>query len=358
MKLTLQIKLLPTEEQANILLETIKQANLACHRISEFAFKQKIFNNFKLHQALYHTLKAENILSAQMLVRCFGKVAQSYKANKKTLHVFRPLGAVAYDGRILSYKGTQASIWTVGGRLTIPFACHNPKYLPYIKGEADLVTRKGKFYLFQTVEISDTDIEDVEDFIGVDFGVNNIATLSDGTNFSSDSLNAVREKYQRTRSSVQSKGTRGSRKLLKRLGGRERRFATIINHTIAKRIVEKAVSQGKGIAIEDLTGIRESMKVRRSQRRKHHSWAFYQLRQFLSYKSVLSGVPLVIVDPHNTSRTCSRCGCIDKKNRKTQADFQCVQCGFSLNADINAAINIAKLGLSVNQPENRRSIVC
>ncbi len=358
MKLTLQIKLLPTEEESQILFETIKQANHVCDRISEFAFAQKIFNQFKLHQALYHDLKTEEILSAQMLVRCFGKVSQSYKVSKKTLHKFRPLGAIAYDSRILSYKGTVASIWAIGGRLSIPFVCHNPKYLPYIKGEADLVTKKGKFYLFQTVEIPDKDIEDVEEFIGVDFGINNIATLSDGTIYSSDSLNAVREKYQRTRSSVQSKGTRGSRKLLKRLGGREHRFATITNHTISKRIVKKAVSEKKGIAIEDLTYIRDTTVVRKGQKRKHHSWSFAQLRSFLSYKSLMAGIPLAVVDPRNTSRTCSECDHIDKKSRKSQSEFVCVQCGFSLNADINAARNIAKLGSFVNRPENRRFKVC
>jgi hypothetical protein len=52
----------------------------------------------------------------------------------------------------------------------MPFVCHNPKYLPYIKGESDLVYKKGKFYLFQTVDIPDEDVDDVEEFIGVDFG--------------------------------------------------------------------------------------------------------------------------------------------------------------------------------------------
>ncbi|MHB8368650.1 MAG: zinc ribbon domain-containing protein [Leptospirales bacterium] len=48
-----------------------------------------------------------------------------------------------------------------------------------------------------------------------------------------------------------------------------------------------------------------------------------------------------IVDPRNTSRQCSCCGCIDKKNRKSQSEFVCTQCHFSCNADFNAAINIA-----------------
>ncbi len=53
----------------------------------------------------------------------------------------------------------------------IDFVCHNPAYLPYIKGEADLVYKKGKFYLFQTVDVPEEDVEDVEEFIGVDMGL-------------------------------------------------------------------------------------------------------------------------------------------------------------------------------------------
>ncbi|MHB8423290.1 MAG: zinc ribbon domain-containing protein, partial [Leptospirales bacterium] len=70
---------------------------------------------------------------------------------------------------------------------------------------------------------------------------------------------------------------------------------------------------------------------------------------FILYKATMSGVPVLFVDPRNTSRQCSCCGYIDRKNRKSQSEFQCVQCGFSLNADWNAAINIASRA-SVNAP--------
>ena len=87
---------------------------------------------------------------------------------------------------------------------------------------------------------------------------------------------------------------------------------------------------------------RTERTVRRSQRAKHSSWSFFQLRFFLSYKAALAGVPLHIVDPRNTSRTCSACGHCAKANRKSQAAFVCVQCGNMMNADINAAINISR----------------
>ena len=172
MKLTLQMKLLPDDKQSKSLIETLKECNRVCNNISDTAWQNKIFNKFKLHHLVYHKIKSTSKLSAQALVRCIGKVADSYRPDKKTRRKFKPLGAIIYDIRILSYNIEKqiVSIWSVNGRLKIPFVCHNPKYLPYIKGEADLVYKKGKFYLFQTVEVPEDDVKNIEEFIGVDFG--------------------------------------------------------------------------------------------------------------------------------------------------------------------------------------------
>ena len=348
MKLTLQIKLLPGKQQSKSLLQTIKECNTICNEISNIAWEKKTFNQFKLHNLVYHPLKQSSNLAAQALVRCVSKVSDAYKLDKKKKRQFKPLGAITYDTRILSYskKDQEISIWSVVGRLKIPFVCHNPKYLPYIKGEADLIYKNGKFFLFQTIEVPEDDIDDVEEFIGIDFGVNQIATLSNGTQFGSESLNKVRDKYFKVRRSVQSKGTRGCKILLKRLKGKERRHATIINHAIAKQVVKQAKSLDKGIAIEDLTHIRERTTVRKAQRRKHHSWAFAQLRSFLTYKSLLAGVPLVAVNPQYTSQTCNACKTIGNRNGK---NFSCLSCGNMADADINAAKNIAQLGAFCKQ---------
>lgn len=350
MKLILQIKLLPSEKQFGDLKRTILESNKACNAISDIAWGKRVFNKYRLQRIVYYSIKNTFKLTAQVVVRCLCKVSDAYKKDKKTKRVFKPLGAITYDTRILSYNMAkqEVSIWSVDGRLKIPFVCHNAKYLPYIKGEADLVFNKGKFYLFQTVEVIEEDVHDVEKFIGVDFGVNQIATLSNGTQFGSEQLNDVRNKYYKTRKSLQSKGTRGSRKCLKRLSGREHRFATITNHTIAKQIVAKAQSQNTGIAIEDLTNIRDTTIVHKGQRRKHHSWSFAQLRLFLEYKAKLLGIPLEVVEAAYTSQTCSVCHSIGKRRGNI---FRCTYCGNVMDADINAARNIAQLGLLVNQPE-------
>lgn len=353
MKLTLKIKLLPTAEQADLLLETLRETNAVCNAISDIAWEKRIFNNFKLHHETYHVYKSTFKLSSQMLIRSIAKVADAYKLDKKTKRVFRPLGSIAYDARIMTYKPNNiVSLWCIGGRQKIPFVCHNPAYLPYIKGESDLVYKKGKFYLFQTVDVPEQDIDDIEEFIGVDFGLTTLVSTSDGVEHSADWINQYREKRQKVRSSIQSKGTRNSKKLLKRLSGKERTTATIINHTIAKSIVKSAKEQGKGISIEDLTNIRFTSKRRNKKfRTKLGRWSFGQLRSFLTYKAALKGVKLVAVEPRYTSRTCSSCHYIGERKNKV---FKCTnhKCEVDvIDADYNAAQNIALLGQIVNLPE-------
>ena len=364
MKLTLKIKLLPTDEQANLLLETMKEGNTVCKVISDVAWQEKIFNNFKLHHKVYHSYKATFKLSSQMLIRQIAKVADAYKLDKKTKRTFKPLGSIAYDSRIMTYKPNNiVSLWCIGGRQKIDFVCHNPDYIPYIKGEGDLVYKKGKFYLFQTVDVPEEDVEDVEEFVGCDFGLTDIVVTSDGVKHSADGLNKYREHRQKVRSSIQAKADtskrstkRNCRKLAKRLSGRERTHSQIINHTIAKSIILSAKESGKGVAIEDLTNIRFTSKRRNKKfRTKLGKWSFGQLRSFLEYKGLLYGVPVVVVDPRYTSQTCNMCNHLGKRTNKR---FKCDNCGNDIDADVNASLNIATLGAIVNSPFEKSTMYC
>ncbi len=359
-KLTLKIKLLPTDEQVNLLLDTLKEANAVCNAISDVAWGKRIFNNFKLHHEVYHAYKATFKLSSQVLVRCIAKVADAYKLDKKVKREFRTLGSIGYDSRIMTYKPNNiVSLWAIGGRIKIPFVCHNPDYLPYIKGEADLVYKKGKFYLFQTVDVPEEYIEDVEEFIGVDFGLQTLAYTSDGINHSAEWLNTYREHRQKVRSSIQSKGTRSSRKLLKRLSGKERTTANLVNHTISKSIVKSAKEQGKGISIEDLTNIRFTSKRRNKKfRTKLGKWNFSDLRAKLEYKALLNGVKLVVVNPAYSSQTCHSCKHIGKRTNKV---FKCTNtnCNVgSIDSDYNASKVISLLGRTVNCAGESNNMCC
>jgi IS605 OrfB family transposase len=139
-----------------------------------------------------------------------------------------------------------------------------------------------------------------------------------------------------------------SKRKLKKVSGKKQRFRTDINYCVSKYLVEKAKDINVGIVLEDLSGITKRITVRKTQRAKRHSWSFYQLRQFITYKAKLKGFPVVVVDPRNISRQCSECGHIAKANRKNQVKFCSKKCGYSENADYNAAKNIAARAVSTS----------
>jgi IS605 OrfB family transposase len=359
MKLTLKIKLLPKNDQENSLKKTIESVNAACNFISNVAWENRTYNSVKLQHLVYYKVKDSYPLSAQLIIRSIAKVSDSYKKDKKTKREFFKYGAIAYDSRILSYKNGIASLSTIDGRIKMPFVCHNQKMIPFIKGEADLVYRKGKFYLFQTVDIPDEEVKDVEDFLGIDFGQTDIAVTSKGEKFSSNTVKEVRKHYAKVRASMQSKGTKGSKKALKRLSGKEARFVSIENHRISKQLVAQAKYEGVGIAIEDLSGIRKTAEPKSSKMKTElNRWSFYQLRMYLTYKSKKSGIPLVVIPPAYTSQTCNCCmhRGVEESFRNGK-NFVCKNCGNVADADVNAALNIAAWGRLINRPE-KSPLVC
>lgn len=351
MKQTLLVKLLPTSEQAKGLSETMETFNHACNEIAGIAFEQRTANKVKLQKLVYYNIRRKYGLSAQLTIRAISKVAEAYKRDKKTKPTFRKDGAIVYDQRILSWKGIdRVSITTLKGRETIPvkYGIYQAERLNRIRGQADLIVRDAIFYLGVVVDVPEPPVYDAKEWLGVDLGVRNIAVDSDGQAWSGNQVNGMRKRHAKLRAKLQSIGTNSAKRLLKKRARKESRFAKDVNHVISKRVVAKAKDTDRGIALEDLTGIRSRITVvRKRQRRTQHSWSFHQLRRFIEYKATLSGVPIRLVDPRNTSRTCPNCSVIDKRNRYGEK-FQCVHCGFVGFADYIAAVNIGRV--VVNQP--------
>jgi IS605 OrfB family transposase len=358
LKLTAKIRLNSDASQRKALLDTIEQANACCDWISEQAWERKVFAQFALHRLLYHAARERFPLSAQVVVRVFAKVADAYKLDKKTQRRFAKHGAISYDSRILSFKPETVSIWTTAGRLKIGYSSgeRQKELLKSQQGESDLIYHRGKFYLASTCDVPDPSPSVVDDFLGIDLGVTNIATSSDGDNFSGSMVKSVRYRHRRLRTRLQKKQTRSAIRRLRQLSRKERRFATDVNHCISKQIVAIAKGTERGLAIEELTGIRERITADRKQRAVLHSWAFFQLRAFLTYKAALAGVPLIAVDPRNSSRECSECGYTDKKNRPNQSTFRCLSCGHTANADFNAAVNLQERGRAARQAAERSEL--
>jgi putative transposase len=350
-----QLKLHPTPEQADMLRRTLEAANAACNYISTVAWETRTFSKFALQRLCYEQVREQFGLAAQMTIRALAKVGDTYRLNKDVKRAFRPHAAIAYDDRILSFAlpDSSVSIWSLDGRQSIPFVCgeRQRQLLQTRHGETDLVLVRGEWYLFAVCEVEEPEPLDVDDMLGIDLGVTNIATDSDGAIHSGSTIKNVRYRHRRLRNKLQKKGTLSAKRRLRKLAGQEARFAKDTNHTISKRIVREAQRTKRGIALENLKHIRTRVRAKKSQRTVLHSWSFFQLLAFVAYKAQQVGVPLVLVDPRNTSRTCPACGHIDKANRPSQAVFRCTSCGCAGHADVIAAENIRVLGrAAVMQP--------
>lgn len=355
MKLIAQVQLLPTEEQAGALLNTLERVNEAANYVSARAWDCQVFGYYALRKLTYYEVRERFDLTAQATIQCIGKVAQAYKLDRKAQRTFKPHGAIAYDDRILTWKLSDqaSSIWTVKGRERVPFIA-GERQLELLKsrqGETDLVYRDEQFHLLATCNAEEPPTGKVDEFLGIDLGIKNIAADSDGETYSSGHLNSLRKRHRKLRKRLQKKGTKSALRLLKKRRCKESRMAKDVNHVIAKRIVEKATGTGRGIALENLKGIRKRTTVKKAKRSQHSSWSFADLQAKIEYKAGLRGVLVVAVDPRYTSQTCPVCGHVSKRNRPSQALFSCVLCMFSAHADTVAAMNIAVRGrAAVNQP--------
>ncbi len=361
------VKLLPTPEQAAALEATLHACNEAATWVSEVAFERGEFKNFALRKHAYDTAKSRWGLGAQAAQHVIKKTCDAYttlranlkagnlgrpgskrfrRATKKPI-AFRPQGAQPYDNRMLSWQipGRTVSIWTTGGRVKNVAFTASPEQLAtlalYRKGESDLLERDGMWFLSATCEVPEVPLNtEPVDFLGIDLGIVNIATTSDGEIMAGRALNRIRVRERTLRTKLQKKNTPSAKRRLKKRRRKEARRAKDINHKIAKHVVAEAERTGRGIALEDLTGIRERVRLRKPQRATHASWSFAQLGSFIAYKARRAGVPVVYVDPAYTSRTCAECGHIDKANRVSQAWFACRSCGFVDHADRNSSRNI------------------
>jgi IS605 OrfB family transposase len=349
MKLTLQLKLVPTPEQHTALLETMRAFNAAASYAAEVGFRDHVFTQLSIHRRCYRELRDRFGLSAQMAVRAIGKAVEVFKRDKRQCPVFRPEGAMTYDERLLGWKGpAHVSLLTLHGRQVVAmvYGEYQAGFLKRIKGQVDLVYRDGTFSLYATIDVPDETPIVPTRFLGIDLGIANLATDSDGHSYTGEAIERVRQRHHTARQTYQATGTKSAKRRLRKLAGRQARFQRWANHNLAKRLVQYAKDTKAALVLEDLTGIRDRMTVRVRQRAKQHNWSFRQLRVFLTYKAQHAGIPLVLVDPRNTSRTCSRCGFVEKRNRRSQAEFSCLRCGYHTHADYNAARSLATRRLS------------
>ncbi len=367
--ISVRCKLIVPVEMRPEIDRTLQSFADACNQILDTAKREKCWNTTKLHHLVYAPVRAATGLKANHVCQAIRRVVGNAKAVKQ-VHKFRAT-SLSLDGRTFEYRsrkraGGLESEQVVGVTLMsgrVQFGLKIGGYqIALLRGQKPTSatlskTKQGDYYINIAVELDTPSTGKTPKVIGVDLGRRDIATASHGRSWSGEHIQATRDRFSRVRAKVQSKRTRSSRKLLRRLSGRERRYQTWLNHTISKTLVSDAKAIGAALAFEDLTGIRECLNQKprsKAERRRTNNWAFYQLRVFVGYKAAIAGVPVVPVPPAYTSQTCHSCLHIHPEKGKSYRlgkSFKCGHCGWEGDADHNASVVIALLGAAVNQPE-------
>ena len=370
---TIRVQLKTTPEQAQTLLATMQQFTGAFNEVCSYGWNHRQKNGVALHHATYYTLRAAYPeLNANVLIQARLKATEALKSaftwkerhekaypkrvekalkKGRPVPVFKPvkcphseLSPIRYNERTYTLNWTQQTVnlVTVKGRVTLPFTvpAYNGKYQGYPPCTADLIYKRGKLSLHIVVHVPEPEFQRTDEVVGVDLGLNRPAVTSSKQFLGDKRWKEIDRRYFRLRRKLQSNGTKSAKRHLKKLSSKQARFHRDCDHVLSKQIVQSA-PVGSTIVLENLTNIRESSQIGKgATKRKLHSWTFAQLYRFIGYKGQAHGVAVERVDPRHTSQTCSKCGYQHRSNRRSQSLFLCRQCGYCLNADLNASKNI------------------
>jgi len=333
---TAKIRINPTKE----IVATIKAYTKSLQFCVDYAWKHKITQNFKLHYAIYQTIRKRFKLPSQIAVACMRQACGMVKKSK-TKPVIKHTSVRYNFPRSANIKCNTLVLRLLKKRqefnFTIP-KCYKDYFTWKVTESLLRMDKKGRcFFLFTfSKEVTATKQDSCSQnvVLGIDLGVNNLAVCSDNRFYNSAKVKQVKRKFKYLRSKLQSKGTRPARRLLMKLSGRETRWMKNINHCISKSIVFNF--NGNKIIMENLKGIRNKNRGR-IMNYWISNWSFFQLQSFIEYKAIKKGIEFSKVKPNYTSQICSKCG---QLGTRSKGSFSC-HCGFSLNADLNASRNLA-----------------
>ena len=369
---TAPVKLVVPDEYHDDLHETANQFRYCANQASDYCwdntnYENCVTSNSKARDALYDRLKDETDLNANLVQEAIRRAVHAVKSGvdrwkngKRTNKPAFTSWSIVFDKRSATFYRNKISLATVNGRVEFEFelpAGSPTPYEEYVLSEVyefrtstlQYDQASDEFYFHVTTRKVDDDGEAVEievsddtghqTVLGIDLGVNSLAVASTGTFWSGDEYDHWIHEFEKRRAEMQQRGTQAAHNALLRLGKRERAWRKQYIHTVANEIVAEAVEyECDVIVFEDLTDIRERLP----SADWHHVWAFRRLVEYVAYKAPEEGVSVEQVDPDHTSQRCSHtdCGFTHEDNRDGQ-QFECLKCGYEVNADYNGAKNIA-----------------
>jgi putative transposase len=339
--LSIKAKLVVSAQARQELKFALEEFNRACNTLSELAFQCDLHRRYDIHHQGYRLIRQETDLPSQHVINTIAKVSAVYTRDPDKWHQFKPHSSLRYDAKSMTLRPDCQTVSLAvcpKGRITgqLQVSARMRKQLQQGElGSAELVYRKGNFYLHISITIPAPEVKQPQGSLGVDLGFNRVAVTSDRKFHTAKSIRHRKSGYKRTRRSLQANGSKSAKRALKRVSGRERRFVADTNHCVSKQIVTDAKANNQRIVLEDLGGIRETGKAKCV-----HEWSFAQLQWMIRYKVARAGMEVVTVSPQYTSQTCSRC--LHLGVRPYQSKFECRDCGYQINADLNGAKSVAQ----------------
>ena len=355
-----------TDKEVSTIVETGRQYARAFNMSAECLVNNSSTSKRFLHRTQYERIKEACPTLPTGLIQCARDVAvesvKTWNVKRTKLRKKHPKRAermkrpsmkekctMRYDVRTVTLRGSQLTFSTCDKRIrtiiSIP-EFFTERYSPSkgwkFKGANIGMDRKKRVFVNLIYECPDPVIEENNDgkIVGLDRGVYNIVTTSEGVHYGAKDARRVKRRYNHVRSELQEKGTRSARRRLKAISGCEKRFVHDQNHCISKKLAN--TDDVSVYVLEDLSSmnmLRLKGKSNKTMRKWLSNWSYSDLESKLSYKCQKNGIKVEFVDARYTSRKCSVCKTIDKASRKGNR-YICRHCGNNMHADTNAAINI------------------
>jgi len=348
-KLTAKFKLKGTPEGLDGLFSTYREI---VNFLITYAFENNITSFYRLKKETYKSLRKEYpklpshylYTACQMATAIFKSFRKRKKKGKaKGKPVFKKEVMMLDDHLFkLDLENKTVKLSTPSGRIQLEFypAKYHEKFKDWKVGQAWLVrTPKGVF--LNVVFSKEVGVKEPKAFVGVDLNENNVTLSLPNGEFIQIITHEreVRTGYFLKRRKIQRKIRAGKRRkeLLEKYGGREKNRLNDLYHKLANKIVELAEKYG-GLALEDLTEIRESIRYSAGMNGRLHRWSFRKLQSIIEYKAKLKGVRVVFVNPAYTSSLCPVCG--GKLSPNGGRVLKCLNCGFEGDRDVVGSWNI------------------
>ncbi|RLF79185.1 transposase [Thermococci archaeon] len=348
-KLTAKFKLKETPKGLGDLFQTYREI---VNFLITYAFENNITSFYRLKKETYKSLRKEYpklpshylYTACQMATSIFKSFRKRKKKGKaKGGPVFKK-EAIMLDDHLfkLDLEKRLVKLSTPNGRIQLEFypAKYHEKFKDWKVGQAWLVrTPKGVF--LNVVFSREVEVRELKAFVGVDLNENNVTLSLPNGEFVQIITHEreIRTGYFVKRRRIQQKIRAGRKRkeLLEKYGWREKNRLNDLYHKLANKIVELAEKYG-GIALEDLTEIRESIRYSAEMNGRLHRWSFHKLQSIIEYKAKLKGVKVVFVNPAFTSCLCPVCG--GKLSPNGGRVLKCSKCGFEADRDVVGSWNI------------------